>query len=140
MPNPKLDPYLVFDGNCTAAFKFYEQVLAAQIEQLTTFGSSPMAAQVPASHADKVMHAKLRLDGQVLMASDAFPGDPHEGFKGFSLSLNYPSAAQASQVFAALAEGGKVRMPIAKTFWADAFGMLTDRFGVQWMVGCEKEA
>jgi PhnB protein len=139
MPTPKLDPYLNFDGNCAEAFKFYEKALGAKIEAVMTFANSPMAGQIPPSHADKVMHAKLLLDGQVLMGSDAVPGHPYEGVKGCSLSLNYPTASAAQKAFAALAEGGKVAMPIDKTFWAAAFGMLTDRFGVPWMVGCEKE-
>jgi PhnB protein len=81
------------------------------------------------------MHARLALDGRALMASDVPQGQPYQGMNGFSLSLIYPSADEAKRVFNALADGGKVTMPVAKTFWADAYGMLTDRFGTPWMVG-----
>ncbi len=93
-----------------------------------------MAAQTPPGSANRIMHARLELDGRVLMASDSMVGHPYEGMKGFSLSLNYPATAEAQRMFAALAEGGKITMPIAKTFWAEAFGMLVDRFGTPWMV------
>ena len=113
---PKLDPYLTFDGTCAEAFRFYEKVIGGKIEALLTFGSSPMAGQLPASHADRIMHAKLRLDGGVLMGADAVPGHPYEGIKGITLALDYPTVAEAHATFAALAEGGSVRMPIEKSF------------------------
>lgn len=140
MPVPKLDPYLTFNGNCAEAFRFYEQALGAKIEALMPYSTSAMAAHVPPSHADKLLHARLTIDGQVIMGADAVPGQPYAGLGGFSLSLNYPTAAAAKVAFDALAEGGTIGMPIGKTFWADTFGMVTDRFGVPWMVGCEKEA
>lgn len=140
MPLKNLDPYLNFDGTCEAAFRFYEQALGAKIEFISTFAQSPMAGQVPASHGDKVMHAKLVLDGKVIMGSDAPPGYGGKPSGGFNLSLNYATVAEAKQAFAALSEGATIALPIDKAFWADAFGMLTDRFGTPWMVGCEKEA
>ncbi len=129
----QLDSYLFFDGNCADAMRFYERTLGGKL-QLMTHGDSPMAAQTPPGSANRIMHARLELDGRVLMASDSMVGYPYEGMKGFSLSLNYPAAAEAQRMFAALAEGGKITMPIAKTFWAEAFGMLVDRFGTPWMV------
>ena len=81
------------------------------------------------------VHARLLLDGRALMASDTPVGQPHPGMNGFALSLNYPAPAEARRVFDALAAGGKVTMPMQKTFWSEAYGMLTDRFGTPWMVG-----
>jgi PhnB protein len=81
------------------------------------------------------MHARLVVDGRALMASDAPAGQSNPSMQGFALSLNYPTADEARRAFNALASGGKITMPVAKTFWAEAFGMLTDRFGTPWMVG-----
>jgi PhnB protein len=96
---------------------------------------SPMAGQLPPGSADLVMHAKLVLDNGVLMAGDAMPGcAPYEGMKGFSLALTYDEASAARDVFARLSEGGSVTMAMESTFWADAFGMLVDRFGTPWII------
>jgi len=129
----QLDTYLFFDGNCADAMRFYERTLGGKL-QLMTHGESPMAAQTPPGSANRIMHARLELDGRLLMASDSMVGQPYERMKGFSLSLIYPTVAEAQRMFAALAEGGQITMPIAKTFWAEAFGMLVDRFGTPWMV------
>ena len=129
----QLDSYLFFDGNCADAMRFYERTLGGKLH-LMTHGESPMAAQTPSGSANRILHARLELDGRLLMASDSMVGQPYEGMKGFSLSLIYPTVAEAQRMFAALAEGGQITMPIAKTFWAEAFGMLVDRFGTPWMV------
>ena len=129
----QLDTYLFFDGNCADAMRFYERTLGGKL-QLMTHGDSPMATQTPPGSADRIMHARLELDGRLLMASDSMVGQPYERMKGFSLSLIYPTVAEAQRMFSALAEGGQITMPIAKTFWAEAFGMLVDRFGTPWMV------
>jgi PhnB protein len=129
----QLDNYLFFDGNCADAMRFYERTLGGKL-QLMTHGDSPMAAQTPPGSANRIMHARLELEGRLLMASDSMVGQPYQGMKGFSLSLIYPTVAEAQRMFAALAEGGQITMPIAKTFWAEAFGMLVDRFGTPWMV------
>jgi PhnB protein len=136
---PKLEPYLSFDGNCAEAFKFYEKVLGAKIEGLTTYGDR-MKERCPSADANNVMHGVLRLGSQLIRASDRMTEQPYEAIKGCWLSLDYPTAAAAKQVFAALSEGGKITMQIDKTFWASAFGMVTDRFGVPWMVSCNGEA
>ena len=128
-----LGMYLFFDGNCAEAMRFYERALGGKLEALMTHAQSPVAAQTPPGSANRIMHASLNLGDHRLMASDAMPGH-YEGMKGFSLSLSYPTAAEAKRVFDALAEGGKVTMPLDKTFWAEAFGMLVDRFGTPWMV------
>ncbi|HTR59743.1 MAG TPA: VOC family protein [Casimicrobiaceae bacterium] len=128
-----LGSYLFFDGNCAEAMRFYERVLGGKLEVLMTHAQSPIAGQTPPGSGDRIMHASLNLGDRKLMASDAMPGH-YQGMKGFSLSLTYPTVAEAKRVFEALAEGGKVTMPLDKTFWAEAFGMLVDRFGTPWMV------
>jgi PhnB protein len=130
---PQLNSYLTFDGNCADAMRFYERTLGGKLAMMT-HAQSPMAAQSPPGAADRIMHARLELDGSVLMASDSMPGQPSKGMHGFSLSLVYPTGAEARRVFDALAAGGRVTVPIDKTFWAEAFGMLVDRFGTPWMV------
>lgn len=132
---PQIDAYLFFDGRCAEAMRFYERVLGGKLAALYPYSEMPDAAQVPAGAADRIMHASLELGGgRTLMASDGAPGEPYEGMKGFSVSLSYDDVAEAKRVFGALAEGGKTIMPIDKTFWAEAFGMCTDRFGTPWMV------
>ena len=128
-----LNPYLFFDGTCADAMRFYEKVLGGKLD-LMTHASSPVADQTPPGMADRIMHARLVFDGGMLMASDWMAGQPYDGMKGFSLSLIYPTAAEAKKVFDVLAEGGRVTMPLDKSFWAEAFGMLVDRFGTPWMV------
>ncbi len=131
---PQLDAYLFFDGNCAEAMRFYERTLGGKLKVMMTHAESPMAAQTPPGSGDRIMHAALEIDGRVLMASDSMVGQPIGGMKGFSLSLTYPTAAEARRMFDALAAGGRVTMPLEKTFWAEAFGMLVDRFGTPWMI------
>ena len=129
----QLNTYLFFDGNCADAMRFYERTLGGKLS-LMTHAESPMAAETPPGSADRIMHARLDFDGGMLMASDSMVGQPYEGMKGFSLSLIYPTAAEGGRMFDALAQGGHVIMPMQKTFWAEGFGMLVDRFGTPWMV------
>jgi PhnB protein len=129
----ELNTYLFFDGTCADAMRFYERTLGGKLT-LMTHAESPMAAQTPPGSADRIMHARLDFDGGMLMASDWMAGQPYGGMKGFSLSLIYPTAAEARRMFDTLAQGGQVTMPMDKTFWAEAFGMLVDRFGTPWMV------
>jgi PhnB protein len=133
---PHVDPYLVFNGNCADAMRFYEKTLGGKLE-LMTHGQSPMADKAPPGSADKIMHARLDLGGRALMASDAMAGQPYDGMHGFSLSLSYPTTAEAKKIFDTLADGGKVQMPLQKTFWTEGFGMLVDRFGTPWMLSVE---
>jgi PhnB protein len=135
----QLNPYLTFNGNCAAALKFYEQHLGAKIEMKMTFGESPAADQAPAGWRDKVMHARLAIGESILMASDA-PPDRYNEPKGFSVSLSVKTPAEAERIFAGLAGGGTVQMPIQQTFWAARFGTLVDKFGIPWMVNCEQSA
>jgi PhnB protein len=135
---PKLEPYLSFDGNCAEAFKFYERVLGAKIVGITTYADRMKGSCLP-SDANKVMHGVLHVGSQVVRASDRTTEQPYEGIKGCWLSLDYPTAVAAKEAFTALSEQGKITMPIDQTFWAAAFGMVTDRFGVPWMVSCNGE-
>lgn len=132
----QLITYLTFNGQCEAAFKFYEKCLGGKIEAMMTHAGTPAEAQTPLEWRNKILHACLRVGDAVLMASDAPPGH-QEPAKGFSVNIATKDPAEADRVFHALAENGKVRMPIAKTFWAERFGMLVDQFGTPWMVNCE---
>lgn len=131
---PQIDAYLTFDGTCAEAMRFYERTLGGKLETLMTHAESPMADQAPPGSGDRILHARLVIDGRALMASDSPPGGPYEGMNGFALSLNYADLAEARRVFDALSAGGRVNMPLQKVFWADAFGMLVDRFGTPWMI------
>ncbi len=135
----QLNPYLVFNGQCEAAFKFYERCLGGKIEMMMTHGDSPMAEQVSPEWRNKVMHVRLALRDKVLMGSDA-PPDRYEQPKGFSVSVGVDKPADAERIFNALAQNGTVQMPLQKTFWAERFGMLVDQFGIPWMVNCEPAA
>lgn len=131
-----VQPYLFFDGRCEEALAFYRNALGARVDMLMRFRESPEApppgACAPGSE-DKIMHASLRIGHTVIMASDgACGGTPR--FDGFALSINAADETEADRLFAALADGGGVRMPLTRTFFAPYFGMVTDRFGVQWMV------
>ncbi len=129
----QLNAYLFFDGNCAEAMRFYERTLHGKLF-LMTHAESPIAKDTPPGSADKIIHARLTFDGGTLMASDWMVGQPYPGKHGFSLSLMYPTAAEAKRMFQVLAEGGKITMPFEKTFWAEGFGMLIDKFGTGWMV------
>lgn len=136
----KINAYLTYDGQCEAAFRFYAQCLGGTLEAMSRFADTPGCEHVPASHRDKIMHARLVVGDQVLMASDNIPEYPYEGIKGCSIALNVDSKAEADRAFKALSEQGQVIMPLDKTFWAARFGMLVDRFGVPWMINCEHDA
>ncbi|RPI09751.1 MAG: VOC family protein [Zetaproteobacteria bacterium] len=133
----QIQPYLFFDGRCEEAIRFYRNALGADGEMLLRFKDSPDApppGTIPPGSDNKVMHASLRIGSCTVMASDGCcSGQP--AFHGFSLSLAVASEAEADRVFSPLADGGTVRMPLGRTFWSPRFGMLTDRFGVGWMVG-----
>jgi PhnB protein len=133
---PMLDSYLFFNGTCAEAMNFYQKTIGGQMISMLKYGETPDADQCGGPVAkDRIAHAHLLLDGRNLMASDCPPDQPVPAPAGFALSLNYPSAGDARKVFDALSAGGKVTMPMNKTFWIESFGMLTDRFGVAWMVG-----
>jgi len=132
----QLNPYLVFNGQCEAAFKFYEECLGGRIQTMMTWGDSPMAAQVPSEWRDKIIHATLIVGESALGGSDA-PPDRYEKPRGLSVTIQLKDAAEAESIFNELAENGMVQMPLQKTFWSPGFGMCVDRFGIPWMVNCE---
>ena len=132
-------PYLFFDGRCEEALAFYQKTLGAEVEMMMRFKEAPdqpPPGMLPPGSENKIMHACMRVSGAPVMASDGMArGEPK--FQGFSLSVNAQDEADASRKFAALAEGGQVRMPLGKTFFAKSFGMVADRFGVGWMIIAE---
>lgn len=138
----EIQPYLFFAGCCEEAVEFYRKSLGAEVDMLMRYRESPEPpppGMVPDGWEDKVMHASFRVGGAVVMASDGCSDDPQK-FAGFSLSLTVPDTATADRMFGALAKGGQVTMPLGKTFWSPRFGMLTDRFGVNWMINQTPEA
>ena len=130
-------PYLFFDGRCEEAIAFYKKALGAEVEMMMRFKEAPEqpppGVLAPGSE-NKVMHACLRINGSSVMASDGCAQEGKPKFQGFSLSVNAKDEAEADRMFAALADGGKVEMPLGKTFFAKRFGSVSDRFGVGWMV------
>lgn len=132
----QLNPYLLFNGECAEALKFYEQTFGGKIEAISKFAGSPAADHAPPEWGDKVLHATLVIGDQRLMGSDAPPGH-YEKPQGLSVAIGLNDPAKGEQIFNALAQGGKTTMPFQKTFWASGFGMCTDRFGIPWMVNCE---
>ena len=136
--NRSVEVYLMFNGNCEEAVEFYRKAIGANVEMMMRFKDSPEPpppGMAPPNWDNKVMHTSFRVGGTMVMASDGC-GCPEDkkGFNGFSLSLAVHSEAEADRYFNALAEGGKINMPLGKTFWSPRFGMLEDRFGIGWMI------
>jgi len=129
----QVEPYLFFEGRCEEALAFYRKALGAEVTALFRFKESPEPGMCPSGAEEKVMHANVRIGDTTFMASDGGCQGP-PAFRGFSLSLSLTDPAQAERLFAALAEGGRIQMPLAKTFWSPLFGMVADRFGVSWMI------
>lgn len=130
--------YLHFGGNCAEAMRFYEQTLGGKMLSSMTYGEA-MPDKTEPGHRDKIIHCELELDGGLLMASDGPPHYQAPKMAGFSISLQYSNEQDSRRIFDALANGGKVTMPFAKTFFSEGFGMLEDRFGVPWMVNTAAE-
>jgi PhnB protein len=132
----QVEPYLFFEGRCEEALEYYRSALGAEISAVMRYRESPdpeMCKMMPPEAQDKIMHATFRIGDSTLMASDGHcQGRPV--FQGFSLTITVSSEAEADRVFAALADGGQVQMPLTKTFYSPRFGMVADRFGVSWMV------
>lgn len=143
----RVEPYLFLDGRCEEALDFYREKLGAEVLMLMRFKDAPSDGRPPpegcepppAGTGDKVMHASFKLGGTTLMASDGNCGG-HPRFEGVSLSLSVADDATAERVFAALADGGQVQVPLAPSFFATRFGMVADRFGVAWMVVTDSKA
>ena|SRR2546428_10279043 len=131
-----LNVYLFFPGNCQEAINFYKQSLGGEIAFMGTYGESPE----PCADADKnkIMHTSLKADGITIMASDCPTDQPVVNGNNISLSLNFSDEKEQETIFTNLSSGGNVTMPLQDTFWGAKFGMLTDKFGINWMVNCEK--
>lgn len=132
----KVEAYLFFNGRCEEAIEFYKTALGAQVEMMLRFHDMPTPHEegaIPPGMEDKIMHASLRIGDTLVMASDGNCADTAR-FDGFSLHIEAPSNEKADQLFHGLAENGTITMPLEKTFWSPYFGMVTDRFGVNWMV------
>ena len=134
----QINAYLSFDGQCEAAFQFYEQLLGGKIEGIFRYAGTPMANQVPPEWGEKIMHIRLTVGTSELMGADSPPEHGQEPAKRFCMSIGLQDPQEAERIFHALAEGGTVRMPLQTTFWAARFGMLADRFGIPWMINCEE--
>ncbi|TCV96456.1 PhnB protein [Luteibacter rhizovicinus] len=141
----KLQPYLIFNGNCEEAFTFYEKALGGKIAMISRFKEMPASpepssgegcgpGEIPANWGDKLMHIRLEIGDQVLMGSDSHPAYPYNGIHGCNLAVVFDDVAQAERAFKTLSEGGQVTMPFAPTFWAKGFGMCIDKFGAPWMI------
>ena len=132
-----VQPYISFGGRCEEALEFYKKSIGAEVSGLMRWKESPDAAMKgPPGYEEKVMNAAFRIGDTQLMADDGM-GEKETDFKGMTLAIEVSDDAEAKRVFTALCEGGKVTMPLAKTFWSSSFGMLTDKFGVPWMVNVE---
>jgi PhnB protein len=131
----RVHPHLSFDGECEAAFQFYERCLGGKFSFSMTYGQSPLAGQVPAEFHGKIIHASLELGDQVLTGADVLKQDYRKP-QGTWVMLHLDTTDETDRVFAALAKDGKVELPIQETFWAPRFGMVTDAFGTPWIVQC----
>lgn len=131
----KLNPYLAFNGNCEEAMNFYKDCFNGSMESMSRFGDSPMANE---QNKDKILHAVLRFDDNVLMGSDSMDGKAIQGGRSVSLALDV-NKEQGETLFNKMAQGGTVTMPFEKTFWGAMFGMLTDKFGIHWMLNCDEK-
>ena len=131
--NPIIQPYLFFDGRCDEALEFYRRALGAEVTTVARFKDSPEPTMCPPGAGEKVMHASFRIGETTVLASDGrCTGQP--SFQGFALSLTVATEAEAERLFASVADGGQVQMPLTKTFFSPRFGMAADRFGVSWMI------
>jgi PhnB protein len=132
----EMNVHVAFGGNCREAMEFYAEVTAGHLEAMITYGETPAKADVPEAMHDRIVHSSLNLRGRRLMGAD-MAGDCYQAPQGAQVHLDYADAARAEQVFQALSEGGITIMPFEETFWAHRFGMVKDRFGVQWMISAE---
>ena len=132
-------PYLNFNGNGAEALAFYAKAFEGKILFQQTFGESPMADQTPDDFKNKVMHATFQAGNLTFMISDCMPGQLVTGGTNMSLSLNFKTVADIDKTFAALSEGATITMPLQDTFWGAKFGMLTDKFGINWMFNHDYE-
>ena len=134
----QLEPYLSFNGDCEDALAFYCGVFGGEVTALNRFAGSPMEANLPPDYSQKIMHANFKSPTLAFMASDAVPSGGQPPGNRVSLSLATSDVAEAERVFAMLAQDGKISMPLQDTFWGAKFGMLTDKYGIDWLVNCAR--
>jgi PhnB protein len=134
----QINPYLFYDSNCEAAFKFYEKVLGGKIEMMLRNEEAPDSMPAAPGREKKIMHARMSINGEILMASDA-PPDHFNKPQGFAVSVTVDDPVEGERKFKALSEGGTINMPFGKTFFSKGFGMCVDQFGIPWMVNCPPE-
>jgi PhnB protein len=142
MNTPVIQPYLFFGGRCEEALAFYQSALGASVEMIMRYKEAPdppPPGMLPEGYENKIMHAAFRVGDNLLMASDGCGGPDEPGFGGFSLSLTLSTHDEVRQAYDALADGGSITMPLGETFWSPLFGMVTDRFGLGWMVTVPEE-
>jgi PhnB protein len=135
-----IKPYISFKGNCQEAMKFYQEKLGAELIFSQTWGESPMAEHAP-GNGDKIMHCSIKIGDSVIMACDNVCGEGENATtigNNISLALGTKDVADAERRFEAMSDGAKIVMPMQETFWAERFGMLTDKFGISWMFNCDK--
>lgn len=136
----QLNPYLNFNGRCEEAFQFYAECLGGKIEFLMKYGESPMSEQVSPEWKNKIIHASIKVDGQLALMGADCPPEHFQVPQGFAVSIGVKDLKKAEQIFRSLSENGKITMEFQKTFWSAGFGMFIDRFGIPWMVNCEQPA
>ena len=135
-----LNPYLTFDGNARAALEFYAEALGGTIEAVMTFGEMPSDTPMDDAMKARLAHGRVVFGDKSIMVSDVWSSDQFKPFQGFSIQTSWDTADEAKAAFARLSIGGTIIMPIEETFWAQAFGLCQDQFGVQWMCNCDKPA
>ena len=135
-----LEPYLFFNGNCADAMRFYEKALDGKLEMMMKASEAPVKSEHDKDNPNGILHAAVSVQGSRILASDWMSTDPYPGMKGVSLAIAYPTIDEAKKKFEALAAGGRVNMPLDKTFWVESFGMVTDKFGTNWMISGGKPA
>ena len=134
-----IKPYIAFKGDCAEAINFYKDKLGAEVLFSQTYGESPMADKVGPENKDKIMHTSIKIGDSVIMACDnVFAESPTTVGDNISLAIGTSDVASADTMFEKLSEGGSIQMPMQETFWAERFGMLTDKFGIHWMFNCDK--
>ena len=133
----QFNSYLLFNGDCEEALTVYAKIFGGRIEAMLTHEGTPASCQVPPEWQKKILHARINIGNAVLMASDAPPGR-YSKPQGFSVNIGLTDIKEAERIFSALSENAAVTMALGETFWAHRFGMLTDRFGIPWMVNVER--
>ncbi|MDX1920521.1 MAG: VOC family protein [Candidatus Caenarcaniphilales bacterium] len=132
----QLNVYLMFEGNCQEALEFYKTCLKGEVVSKQTVGESPMES--PEEYKNRIIHAEFKAEGIYFMAADAFPGQKVASANNVNLSINLDDPKEQEEIFGKLSEGGTIGMPLQDTFWGARFGMIVDKYGIHWMLNCQK--